>query len=292
MRRVLVFGGTRYFGKRLIERLIENGDQVTMVTRGNSADDFGDKVRRQRVDRSCHQDMERAFSSGDVWDVVYDNVCYTAKDAQIAIDLFAGKASKWVFTSSMSVYDWKDRLVESDFDPYHYVFDPQGAEVGYGEAKRQAEAVFFQNALFPVSAVRFPIVLGEDDYTRRLHFHVEHVSRKQAIGFLAPDASISFINSAEAAEFLFELGQNLDTVGPINACSNGTISLRNLISLIENSTGEVAMIEKMTADEHASPFGIEADWTLNNEKARALGFQFRTLDDWLPQLIKHISQEE
>ncbi|EKN66902.1 hypothetical protein BABA_13477 [Neobacillus bataviensis LMG 21833] len=33
----------------------------------------------------------------------------------------------------------------------------------YAEGKRQAEAVLFQQATFPVVAVRFPIVMGVDD---------------------------------------------------------------------------------------------------------------------------------
>jgi len=46
----------------------------------------------------------------------------------------------------------------------------------YNEVKRQAEAALEQcYAHIPSVAVRFPFVVGEDDYTRRLHFYAEHV---------------------------------------------------------------------------------------------------------------------
>lgn len=36
MRDVLVMGGNRYFGKRLIDRLIAAGDRVTVLNRGSA----------------------------------------------------------------------------------------------------------------------------------------------------------------------------------------------------------------------------------------------------------------
>ncbi len=288
MSNVLVFGGTRYFGRRLVSQLLDNGDHVTIATRGRSKDDFGNRVERLTVDRSSRTEMTRVFSATGNWDVVYDNICYTPQDAQIAVDLFTDKVGHWVYTSSMSVYKRHGGLLETDFDPVDYAYDLSSEGLDYGEAKRQAEAAFAQNPAFRSSAVRFPIVLGEDDYTRRLHFHVEHVQQKHAIGFPTLDAKISFISSAEAANFLFWLGRT-NPAGQVNACSNGTISLQDLVKLIENETGEKAIIEKDGDNEYSSPFGIEQDWTLSNEKALALGFRFGNLSDWLPTLVHNIA---
>jgi nucleoside-diphosphate-sugar epimerase len=46
----------------------------------------------------------------------------------------------------------------------------------YAEGKRMAEAVLFQKASFPVVSVRFPIILGPDDYSKRLRFQVRRIS--------------------------------------------------------------------------------------------------------------------
>ena len=66
------------------------------------------------------------------------------------------------------------------------------------DGKVKCEAVFFKYATFPVVAVRFPIVVGVDDYTERLHFHVKHVANEEAIGFVNMDAEMSFILAEEA----------------------------------------------------------------------------------------------
>jgi nucleoside-diphosphate-sugar epimerase len=48
---ILVIGGTRYFGKLLVQRLLQAGHRVTIATRGRTADPFGARIERIRVDR-------------------------------------------------------------------------------------------------------------------------------------------------------------------------------------------------------------------------------------------------
>lgn len=52
MKKVLVLGGTRYFGRELVKNLIERGNDVTVGTRGVTEDEFGDKVNRIKIDRN------------------------------------------------------------------------------------------------------------------------------------------------------------------------------------------------------------------------------------------------
>jgi len=37
---ILIFGGTRYFGKGLVSELVKQGFEVTIATRGKAADSF------------------------------------------------------------------------------------------------------------------------------------------------------------------------------------------------------------------------------------------------------------
>jgi hypothetical protein len=138
-------------------------------------------------------------------------------------------------------------------------------------------------------APRFPIVLGIDDYTKRLHFHMERVSKGLNIGFHTLDAKISFITSTEAANFLFWVGNN-DVVGPINACSNGEITLKELISWIEKETSKKAFVTLNQENENSSPFGIPENWYMSNDRARISGFDFEDMKEWLPKLIHKIFQ--
>lgn len=235
--KILVFGGTRFFGKKLVERLISEGHDVTIGTRGKTEDHFGDAVKRVVLNRESRDALFQLAK--EEWDVIYDNICFSPKEALYAVDAFKGKVKRYIYTSSLSVYSQKGRaLVEDDFNPKHYeIVIGDKEDFDYGEGKRLAEAVFFQKASFPVVAVRFPIVLGLDDYTKRLHFHIEHIKNHQEIGISNGQAEIGFITSDEAAQFLAWVGVESDVTGPINAASNGTYALNGFIKMLEAKTG-------------------------------------------------------
>ncbi|PWK13394.1 NAD-dependent epimerase/dehydratase family protein [Tumebacillus permanentifrigoris] len=287
MKNALVLGGTRFFGKRLVQVLLERGVNVTVATRGQTQDDFGDRVQRLQIDRFDRKSMATAVE-GKYFDVVYDQICYGPTDAQNAADVFVNKVGRYVFTSTLSVYDATGQaLGEAEFKPttYPIKYGPH-TDFTYQEGKRLAEAVFFQKADFPVVAVRIPIVLGLDDYTRRLHFHVEHV--RDEVPFVMPnlDAQMNFIHAQEAAEFLAWAG-SAPIKGPVNACANGQIAMRDLLALIEEKLGQKAIVSAEADD--ASPYGVPTTWAMKTQKAQEAGYSFTNLHDWLPQLVRDIA---
>ncbi|OMF15435.1 NAD-dependent dehydratase [Paenibacillus amylolyticus] len=290
MNKVLILGGTRFFGKRLVDHLLWEGkSQITVATRGKTDVDFGPEVNRIKMDREDPESLTEVAQT-DMWDVVYDNICYSPDAAKSACEAFAGRTKRYVLTSTLSVYgDPRPGFKETDFDPYTYPLQYGSAEdFSYGEGKRLAEAVFFQEADFPVVAMRIPIVLGIDDYTRRLHFHIEHVQKGKPIGMPNPDAEIGFINSTEAARFLAWLGHS-SISGPVNAASKGAITLSAMMHLIETVTGMQSQVLTETVKEDMSPFGIEQSWTMETTKAEQAGYTFEALMDWFPGLVREVA---
>ena len=291
MKKVLVLGGTRFFGRKLVELLLADGHDVTIVTRGKLANPFGDKVKHLIVNRRDTEAFSKAVE-GEYYDIIYDNICYSPNEAKAFCDIFNGKMGKLVFTSTLSTYAADGNAKsEADFDPYTYSIQMGDTEAfTYGEGKRQAEAVFFKYATCPVVAVRFPIVMGIDDYTKRLHFHVKHVANEEAIGFLNMDAEMSFILAEEAGQFLKWAGVT-DVEGPFNATAQGTISLKDLMALVEKATSKQAKIVLVENDEIRSPYAVPASWYMTTEKAEQAGFVFSKLNDWLPGLIGEIANQ-
>ncbi|WP_110113128.1 NAD-dependent epimerase/dehydratase family protein [Bacillus sp. CGMCC 1.16541] len=292
MKTALVLGGTRFFGVNLVESLLAKGIQVTIGTRGETQDPFGDQVQRIKLNRFDKMSLiEKTY--GKTWDVVFDQICYASHDASIAIEAFKDKVKHYVFTSTLSVYGFLDHTCrEEDFDPYTYPISYVNREnLSYQEGKRQAEAVFFQHAPFSVTAVRIPIVLGEQDYTNRLLFHVDKILHEESIGLQNKEAEMNFISQQEAGDFLTWCGEN-QLKGPVNACANGSISLQELIQTIEKETEKTANITTTITDENGSPYGVEQSWTMSNERATAWGYPFTDLRSWLPSLINHFVHEK
>lgn len=288
MKKILMIGGTRFFGKHLVEKLLQENQDVTILTRGSLPDEFIGKVTHLQCDRTNKAALTQAIGTQQ-FDLVYDNINYGAQDAQDAVQIFSGKTNRYIFTSTLSVHE-ADGIAKSekDFDPYTYkILLGERNEISYGEGKRQAEAVFFQQADFPVVAVRFPIVMGEDDYTERLLFHINHVKQQLPISFINIEAKMGFITAEEAAEFLLWIGQT-DFVGPIHAASNGIISNQELIHLIEQATGKDAMLALLGDEFNQSPYAIPKSWYLKTNLAQHLGYTFTDLEQWLPDLIKKL----
>ncbi|WP_410984852.1 NAD-dependent epimerase/dehydratase family protein [Bacillus cereus] len=274
MKKVLVLGGTRFFGKRLVESLLEAGNDVTIATRGITKDSFGSAVKRIVVNRENEGALQEALV-GESYEVVYDNLCYSPNAAKIIGNVLHNKVKKHIVISSMAVYEPALSLKEEDFNPYQYpIVYGDRKDFSYSEGKRLAEAVLFKYATFPVIAVRFPVVIGENDYTKRLQFYVENIVKEKPFVVEDIEGEMSFIHEKEAGEFLAWLS-TIDVSGPINACSNGVISMREVIHFVEGNTGMEAYIE--AKGENIAPYNGMTNCTIDNTRARELGFQFREL---------------
>jgi nucleoside-diphosphate-sugar epimerase len=294
MRKVLVLGGTQYFGKKLVGKLIENGDQVTVATRGTKNDSFGNKVEKLIIDREKKETMEAAFSNKE-WDIVYDQSCFSPIEARETAEALKGRVKRYIFTSTQAVYDFGTLHKEENFNANTYEItyktrrEYPGYE-GYKEAKRASEAVFHQLGYFEVVSVRFPIVVSEDDYSERLKFHVDKVLSGEAIGIPNPNLRYSFIHADEAAEFLLKIGIS-DFTGPINPGSAGDISMRELTEKIALFANENAIIDSSMDAESPSPYALPGSWSIDTSKAEGLGFEFTNLDSLLEELIKYYIHE-
>jgi nucleoside-diphosphate-sugar epimerase len=289
MKSALILGGTQFVGKRLVQLLIDEGVEVTIATRGLASDAFGNQVSRLIINRENAESLEIAFKDKK-WDVVFDQTCYSSQEALDTLKALNGKVQKYVFTSSQAVYDFGTNHLEESFNPLNFQPVLKSRRdyigyVGYQEAKRAAEAILFQNADFPVVAVRFPIIIGEDDYTNRLQFHVEHVKEGKPMFIEHPDFRYSFIDSGEAASFLVSMAKS-DFEGPINPGSEEDISLGELIRLIENLTGTEA---KLNNDGTPSPYNLPGSWSVNTSLVQSLGFRLTSLDRLLKSLIQYYS---
>lgn len=293
MRKVLVLGGTRFFGKRLVDKLIANQDQVTVATRGETGHSFGNKVRHVKVDRFDRKSMQLALQDEE-WDIVYDQICFAPDDAKDACDIFDGKIKRYVLTSTLSVYAFDDKAEkeEKDFDPYNYEIMYGRKEVfDYGEGKRLAEAVFLQKANFPVVAARPPIVFGVDDYTERLHYHIRKIMAGEKIGIEHPEAVVSFVDSEDLANFLFWLGSE-EITGPVNASAPDQISLRNMLDVMETKTGKSANVGAPATKDDSSPMNFPRSIYQDVSLAKASGYSFKPLAEWFDELIEEIVKKE
>jgi len=281
--KILVLGGTKFFGIPMIRELIRQGHEVTIATRQNTKDDFGDSVQRIQIERTDPVSLERQLK-GKFFDVVYDKIAYCSNDIKYLLDVI--DCNKYIYMSSTAVYHpkrWNTK--EADFDPLNKeLVWCNRPDFPYDEVKRQAECALWQvYGDRKWLAVRYPFVIGEDDYTQRLKFYVEHTLQSIPMYIDNLDAQMGFIRSDEAGKFLAYLaGKKI--CGAINGCSNGTISVREIIDYVEKKTDSKAVFSE---DGDAAPYNGEPEYSINTDKAVELGFQFTDLKDWIYELLDY-----
>ena len=257
--KILVIGGTRFFGIHMVKELLEKGHDVTIATRGISSDEYGDKVKRIILERTNEESVKEALS-GTHYDIVIDKIAYCSNDIKYVME--AVDCDKYMHMSSTSVYEPKHmNTMESDFDGTskeliwcdRFVFP-------YEQIKRQAEYALWQKySRCNWIAVRYPFAIGKDDYTKRLLFYVEHVMKSIPMNIDNLDCQMGFIRSDEAGKFMAFLVDK-EVKGAINGSAEGTISIREIIDYVEKKTGSKAIIDK--GGENA-PYNGEPEYSIN-----------------------------
>lgn len=278
--KILVLGGTRFMGVHLIKELLAQGHEVTLGNRGKTADSFGDSVKRITIERTSPESLYDALH-GRYFDIIYDNIAYCSNDIKYLLD--AAHCGRYIFTSSGSVYQNIAEAAEGDFDPLVYPLKWCGRQdFPYDEIKRQAECALFQAyPLQNAAAVRFPFIIGQDDYTKRLHFYVQHVAESLPIHAENIGQPLSFITSLQAGKFLAWLGQN-NFCGSINAAAAGAVSIAEVIAYTEKIAGKQAILSSNGAP---APYNGTFAYRLHTRRAAALGYTFEPLGDSIFKIL-------
>ncbi|MER7622830.1 NAD-dependent epimerase/dehydratase family protein [Streptomyces sp. NPDC126503] len=288
---VLVIGGNRYFGKRLVTLLSNSGHRVTVLNRGSSGTPEGAELLV--ADRDDETSLRSALT-GRFFDVVLDQVCYTPRQAEIARRVFATRTRRYVMTSTVEVYEYEDSAVPVTEDvldlrtvtvdtglPWE---DPEFRDAHYGEGKRQAEAVFADGTAFAWASVRVAHVLGgADDFTGRLDHYARRVRAGEPIAVPVVNRPATYVYVEEIAAFLAWAAE-AEFTGPVNAHSHGPLTTADLCAEIERRVGGRTVFQEVEVGE-VSPFSFARSYAMDNSRATALGYAFSHSSDWLAQAV-------
>ncbi len=296
-KKILLIGGTRYFGKILAEKLLASGNDLTILSRGSLPESLK-TAKHCRGSRADSRLLENLFSDNK-FDVVYDQVCMNAQHAQLVAKNLVRTSTNYFMTSTVSVYDVGADISESHFDTAKYSYTTAVDEVtNYKEAKRQAEYEILKSGFKNFSLIRIPIVLGLNDYTLRLHKHIEHGLNSTPLYFPNLKARMSYVESHHIADVLYRLGEKGISAGALNVASPDPISMQDLLDLSQKETGnafkliqgaEFEALNEQLKSKFQSPFGVSEDWFISTEKLRSLGIQLPALGDWLPKLVHDLT---
>lgn len=281
--KILIIGGTRFFGIPMVNQLLKNGHDVTIATRGLTSDSFGKRVSRIQLDVYVPESVRGALI-GKHYDVVIDKMGYGSLDIKSILD--SVECKKFIHMSTAGVYKLNHfNIMETEYNacntPIRWC---TRGDYDYDTVKRMAEAVLAQNySDLDWTAVRSPFVLGNDDYTNRLDFYIKHIVNgiPMYVDNLETKMSVSFAD--DIGKFMAFL-VNKEGVGAINYCSKGIVSIEDIIHQIECVAGVKARLSK---DGEIAPYNGTQSYSLNIDKAVQLGYKVCEVHEWLDELIEY-----
>ena len=130
---------------------------------------------------------------------------------------------------------------------------------------------------------------GPDDFTGRLAAYValaqsgaHVVALARTVG--APGAS-TFIGVERIADFLVWLGES-GHGGVFNAGTDDPLTALDLHEIVCAALGREAKTSPVQPEEALTPFDFPARHAMSNRRARELGFDFGTVRERIPDLVR------
>ncbi|MDD4004854.1 MAG: NAD-dependent epimerase/dehydratase family protein [Elusimicrobiaceae bacterium] len=297
--KLLILGGTKFFGLEFAAARAQAGDDVTVFSRACPVSGLPHSVAQINGDRENREAL-LALSRRN-WDAVVDNICYSPAHAETACTVFSGRTRLYVFTSTGDVH----LPLEGAASPYTeemahnlpakpgFAADPANA---YAWGKYQAEAVFLKARLavdFPVCIARFPIVIGpREPRQRALSYWL-----RLADGFplVLPDGGNYYRRYIYSGDCVRALSAVIDNPhktmwetfhfgdsAPITLREFITVSAQELNLKQNVASAPYEKLLKLGFGPDWSPFFHPGHYVLGITKAEhALGWRSTPLRDWL-----------
>ena len=182
MKKILIIGGTRFLGIQFIKLLSNSNYQFFVASRRKiQVNNFF------KIDRKNQNDLDNLFKENQ-FEVVVDFINYSNSDSELLLKSikFQQKIPKLILISSTYTYGLPKEInqdsiyKEIDFNPIKYKNKIKDRDqVSYSDGKRNMESYCMQNyRIDKLVILRFPIILGASDYTKRTHFYAEKIRLK------------------------------------------------------------------------------------------------------------------
>lgn len=217
--RVLISGGTRFVGWHITAAALRAGHHVTLLHRGSSSEPVFTEAEHLLADR----DGDLSVLEGREFDAVIDVNAYHPRQVEALATALGGKGGRYLFISSVSVYDVPDAPGYAEDSRLLPVPDPLPDKVTnetYGALKVACEQAARRLFGASTTVVRPTYVVGPRDHSGRFDYWVRRIAEGGRV--LAPGdpaAPVQVIDVRDHANFVVRLlggdgGETFHAVSP------------------------------------------------------------------------------
>jgi 2'-hydroxyisoflavone reductase len=290
-KRILILGGTGFLGPALVEAARARGHAVTLFNRGKTRPELFADVEKLRGDRDGKLDALR----GKSWDAAIDTSGYVPRLVRMSAELLAAEVGRYLFVSSISVYEEDVKAGADESAPVQSLEDPASEDVGkhYGALKAACEKA--AEAAMPgrVAVVRPGLIVGPGDPTDRFTYWPVRLDRGGEV--LAPGDGkdpVQIVDVRDLAAWMIALVER-GAAGTWNATGPAEpLTMRALLErsrdAIRSKASLVWVPAAFLAERNVAPWSDLPAWvpaaesgfaSLSNARAVAAGLRFRAPAD-------------
>ena len=218
--RILIIGGTVFLGRHLVESALERNHEVTLFNRGKSNPGLFPQVETIFGDRE--KDVEKL--RGRIWDAVIDTAGYFPRIVRLSAEILEPHVPRYVFISSISVYDNFSKIGINESDPVGKIQDETVEEITgetYGPLKALCEQtvrdVFGRERTL---IIRPGLIVGPYDPLDRFTYWLVRVARGgDILAPQKPEAPVQIVDARDLGDFTIKLIEDnatgvYNTTGP------------------------------------------------------------------------------
>ena len=252
--RLLVLGGTRFVGRAVVAAALGRGDDVTALHRGRTGA-LPPGARALHADRTDPAALAHALAGAGGFDAVVDTWAGAPAVAASAAALLAGRAQRYGYVSSISVY------ADGHVDESSPVVagDPDAVDGAYATLKRGAELAVLR--AFPGALLaRAGLVLGPHEDVGRLPWWLTRIARGgRVVAPGRPGRPLQFVDARDLADWLLA-GLEAGRSGGVDVASrSGHATTESLLTACRAATGSDA--ELVWVDEAELAAAGAQPWT-------------------------------
>jgi nucleoside-diphosphate-sugar epimerase len=307
--RSLIIGGTRNLGPSIVHALLQREYEVAVFNRGQTRDDLPEEVERLRGDRTNTEELRRVLT-GKKFDLVIDTTLYTGAEAEAMVELFKGRAGRYVFLSTGQVYLVRigsEKPYKEDDYAGPVMAEPPKSNVSeyenwrYGFDKRAAEDVFasaWAKDKFPFTSLRLPMVNSERDHYDRMYGYFLRIQDEGPI--LIPDedgAPVRHVYGEDVVQAITRLAESEKGKGrAFNIGQDETLSLTQFLELLAETMHCPLNIVRAPREEldregllpHCSPFSGKWMSSLDNARSKKeLRMEYTPVATYVKKLVSY-----
>ena len=297
--KILVIGGTAFFGKAIVNQLVAAGHDVSVMSRGNQQPDVLGKVSHIQCDRTNREEFASKVG-GTSFDIVIDNIAYNADDVTHALGALKGNMGRYIFTSTAAMYYTGDMSMPAFEQNVNHNFEPPPEERDsplwtYTMGKTGGEKALLDQDSQEFVIIRPPIVLGPDDHTLRGYFYFQRLmDGKPIIITNAGVQSFRIVYSEDLAKgYVLCLENEIAKNNTYNIVQQEVVTLKMMLESASKALGiepEIVDIPRSSIEqagfEYPETYGAMQNFVIDVTKAeRDLDYSTTPFNDWIKTTV-------